>query len=173
MEVLSNLSLVHWLIGIAVYIIITAGIVYSFVRWVLKRLWRLYCNLKRQVIIMTPRDKSDAKIPATDMENEIDLLKKTGFLKIELQDYRSYDPSGKQCILVIGYHHEMAGLDDLLNRIKTKHIPLIVYTYKPIEIPKEIKEKIYSYPYSFIANFPITLMNHIFATAASFPYKSK
>ena len=109
------------------------------------------------------------------MRNEIKLLKDNGFLNIndEAGDFRSFDPSGRHCVVVLGYKQGMDGLDDVLNRMKSNHIPLIVYTYGNNTVAGPDKSLLDGYPYALYANFPLTLLNHIFATVASYPYASK
>jgi uncharacterized SAM-binding protein YcdF (DUF218 family) len=174
MEILSQLSLIHWIIGVAIYLIVTGAIAYGFVCWFFRRQWQLYRNLKRPIVLLTPIDSQGRRIDGTEMNEELRLLRSNQFLNVtpETTDYRSYDPSGTHSIVVLGYHQNMHGLKDLLGRIKTHHVPLLVYTYgKNIGVIKdEHKHLLDEYPYTLIANFKMTLMNHIFATVASFPY---
>jgi len=175
-ESLSQLSLVHWLVGIAMYSIVTAGAMLAFARWLFRRQWAFYKNLKRSVLVLSPVDEEFTKMPDKELTIEITLLKKNGFLYIkdDITDYRSFDTSNHHGLVVIGYHEKMAGLDDLLVRIKSNsHIPLIVYTYgRNKDVISEAHQELFkSYPYTLYANFPITLLNQVFTTVASFPYK--
>ncbi len=104
---------------------------------------------------------------------EIQLLRNNGFLNVSSQpsDYRSFNPVGKHCIVVLGYKEGMAGLDDVIARIKTNHVPLVVYTYGDNDIATADKSKFVDYPYTLYANFPLSLLNHIFSTVASYPYE--
>ena len=107
------------------------------------------------------------------MKAEIQLLHANGFLNVSKRsgDYRTFNPIGQHSIVVIGYKPGIDGLADLLNRIKTNHVPLVVYTYGNNAVSGTDKVLLEQYPYTLYANFPLTLLNHIFATVASYPYE--
>jgi hypothetical protein len=63
----------------------------------------------------------------------------------------------------------MAGIQDVLNRIKTKHVPLIVYTFGNSAVSGPDKAAFDTYPYTLYANFPLTLLNSIFSTVVECP----
>ncbi len=174
-EALSTLSLLEWIIITVIWLVTNAIIYLSFTKWVFGRLWRLYKNLKRPVIVLTPISESGATIASGEMKNEVQLLKSNGLLNIssDESDFRTFNPAGKHCIVVIGYLPGMIGINDLLTRIKSKHVPLIVYTYGNNRIDDKDKKMFDEYPFVLFANFPLTLLNHIFSTVASYPYESK
>lgn len=171
-EALSALSLLQWIIVSIVWIVSNVAIYYAFARWVLRRQWRLYRNLKRPIILLAPTNESGDVMPGGDLSTELQLLHNNGFLAVEqvARSYKTFNPIGKHCVVVVGYKPGMAGLDDLLGRIKSNHVPLIVYTYGNNLVSGPDKAKFDGYPYTLYANFPLTLLNHIFATVASFPY---
>lgn len=173
-EFLSALSLVHWIVlGIySIVLLLVRELVFG--RWILGRHRRLYKNLKRPVVVLRPLADNGGIVPGGEMIKEIDLLRENGFLNIAPPtDYRSFDPSGKHCVIVLGYKEGMEGLGEVLNRVKTHHAPLIVYTFGNNRVAEKDKKELDSYPYILYANFPLTLLNHIFATAASYPYEQK
>jgi len=173
---LSALSLLEWVIVTIVWLV-TNGLIYlAFAKWAFSRQWKLYQNLKRPVIVLTPISENGAPLPDGEMKNEITLLKSNGFLNVSSEgaDYRAFDPTGKHCVVVLGYRPGMAGLNDILTRIKNNHVPLIVYTYgENAAVHGKDKELFNQYPYMLYANFPLTLLNHIFLTVASYPYDRK
>jgi hypothetical protein len=149
-------------------------IYYSFARWIFRRQWRLFQNLKRPVVILQPQQPTGDVMPGGKLDVEIGMIRENGFLNVANQptDHRSFNPVGKHCVVVLGYRPGMVGLGDILSRIKSNHVPLIVYTYGEV-ISGPDKETLGSYPSALYANFPITLLNHIFATVASYPYERK
>ena len=170
MEFLSSLSLAHWLISIVLPAFVVGC---GFVLWFNRRFWHLYRNLKRPIRVLTTINSDHEKILGTEMENEIKLLNSNGFLNVVNKgNYESFNPDDEHCIVVIGYHKSMAGLNELMSMIRNKCIPLIVYTFKQNVncISPEHKKLFDSYANLLYANFPLTLMNHIFSTVACYPY---
>lgn len=175
-QILSGLSLTHWIILAAGYGISVAVSAVLFWRWFLRREFRLYRNLKRPVMVITPTDKHNVQIPGKDMRIEIDLLVRNGFLKIHngLTDYRAFNPNTRHCVVVLGYDPKMSGMDDVLTKVKNLQIPLIVYTFgENNALSAEHRQKFASYPLTIFANFQLTLINHIFSTLAVYPYDKK
>lgn len=174
-QILSNLSLVNWIILSAFYFLTVIISTSLFSRCFLRRQWRFYKNLKRSVFIITPTDAIGSKIARTEMDLERKMLKQNGFLKIDddVTDYRTFNPNNNHCIVVVGYHQNMKGLDEILIKVKYLQIPLIIYTYgENISVISESdKDKMGTYPLTIYANFQLTLLNQIFATLATFPYQ--
>lgn len=177
LQFLSTLSLLHWLILVTVYVVSVAAGAVLFLKWFLKKERRLYRNLKRPIMIITPTDKSNGQIPGKEMFVERDLLTRNGFLKLDgaVTDYRSFNPRNNHCLVVLGYDSEMAGLDEVLQKVKQLQIPLIVYTYNTnVGVISDGHRQLFdSYPLTLYANFQLTLINHIFATLAVYPYDDK
>lgn len=176
-KTLSALSLTHWLLLVFYHIVIVGLLTFGFIRWFWRKQWRLYKNLKRSIMIVTPTGQANEKIPSTEMELERKMLKDNGFLNIndQVTDFRSFKPASNHCILVIGYHQDMQGLDELITKVKHLQIPVIIYTYgKNIGAIADKHMRLFnSYPLILYANFQLTLMNHIFSTLASYPYDKK
>jgi hypothetical protein len=174
-DILKEVHLIYWIIIVGICVAVNIIIFYSFARWFFRRQWRIYQNLRRRIIIIQPTDSEGQGMPGSDMRKEIQLLRESRLFNVisEPIDYHSFNPSGKHCIVVIGYKQGMAGIDNILNKIRTNHVPLIVYTYGPLSVPASDKRKFDEYPYTLFANFPITLLNHIFSTVASFPYTNQ
>lgn len=171
----SDISLLQWALVTILWIIATVGVSYSFVHWFFRRQWRFFKNLRRPIVILEPRQSSGDLVPGGSMASEIEIIKENGFLNVDRQptDSRRFNPAGKHCIVVLGYKPGMIGLDDILIRIKSNHVPLIVYSYGSNSITGDDKAKFDTYQLTLYANFPLTLLNHIFATVASYPYDPK
>ncbi|MCK6560469.1 hypothetical protein HUU39_17915 [candidate division KSB1 bacterium] len=176
-ELFSNLSLIHWLFLLFFQFFTVGILVFLFMKWFLRKELRLYRNLKRPVMIITPSNSQGVKIESTEMELETRMLVKNGFFRIdnESTDFRSFNPRSNHCLVVLGYHPDMHGLDEVLTKVKMLQIPLIVFTYgKNINaIAQRDKTKLDSYPLTLYANFQLTLLNHIFTTLATYPYEQK
>lgn len=174
---LSDLSLVAWLYGVIVAIFFSTLAVILFLAWFFRKELRLYKNLKRPIMIITPTDSKGKKIAGKEMEVEIEMLKKNNLFNVYTgsHNFQSLNPKENYCLIVVGYDKNMAGLDDILSKVKSLHIPLIFYTYGENigAIDDEIKKKITQYPLHLCANFKLTLLNHIFTTLSTYPYEKK
>jgi len=167
----------HWLTVVLVYILSVAAGAALFLRWFLQKERRLYRNLKRPIMVITPTDKTNKQIPRKEMAMERELLQRNGLLKIDgtVTDYRSFNPRNNHCLVVLGYDHQMTALEEVLQKVKQLQIPLIIYTYNANigAISRAHKELLDTYPLVIFANFQLTLINHIFATLAVYPYDDK
>jgi len=173
-DILGQVSLMQWLAYAILTIIGSVIGVISFVFFFLKREKILYRNLKRPIMVIEPTNSKGDKIPGTSMEIEKQMLKDNGFLNVskEVSSYQTFDPNTNHCLVVVGYHEEMAGLDKIISKAEQKGIPIIVYTYGAnIDvIAKNDFNKLKESPWVLYANFKITLLNSIFSTLATFPY---
>lgn len=171
-DVLSDLSLLQWLVVVLLWAGSHLLAYLAYTRWVLRRSWRLHQHLKRPIVLLQPINAAGDLMPGGDLSQVLRLLKKDGFLNVQdgVRDYRSFEPGEGHCLVVLGYQPGMAGIEDLLARIKTKHVPLLVYTYGSNAVSGPDKVALDSYPYTLYANFPLTLLNSIFSTVASYPY---
>lgn len=174
-DALSALSLIEWVIVSAVFLATHIVVYLAFAKWVYRRQWKLYQNLKRPIVVFKPTYENGSVMPGGDMANEVKLLKKNGLLNIDDSpgNFKNFNPKGKHCIVVIGYKAGMAGFAEFLRRIETNHVPLIVYTFGSNAVAGDDKKVMDKYPYALPANFPLTLLNHIFATASSYPYDTR
>jgi hypothetical protein len=173
-DAITALSLIHWVILGLVWVVSYMVAHFAFARWIFRRQWRLYRNLKRPIIILEPIDEDGHKIPSGDLKIIVNTLRRSGLFNVRLMDYREYNPSMKHCIVVAGYIEGMAGLTDILRKIGGNQVPLIVYTYGIfLSSENEDKKKIENYPYSVCANFPLTVLSHIFSNVTGFPYENR
>ncbi len=174
-EVLSDLSLLQWVVVVALWAGSHLLAYLAYTRWILRRSWHLHQHLKRSIVLLQPINATGDLMPGGDLSQVLGILKKNGFLNVQdgVEDYRSFEPGDGHCLVVLGYRQGMAGIEDLLNRIKTKHVPLLVYTYGNNAVSGADKAAFDSYPYTLYANFPLTLLNSIFSTVASYPYGRK
>lgn len=147
--------------------------IWKFVWHFLQKELRLYRNLKRPIIVITPSDKQ-GKIRGKEMEIEIEKLKENKLFNVfnGSTDYKNFNPKNDYCLVVLGYDKNMIGLDEILTKINNLQIPLIVYTYgeNVTALNPEDKVKFDNYPWTLFANFKLTLINSIFNTLATYPY---
>lgn len=172
LEVLSNLALISWLVGIILGIGTGVLATLWFNRWLFKNQWRLYRNLKRPIIVLTPVS-NDTPMASGDMGEELLLLESNELLNITSgkHTYRNFNPAGKHCVVVLGYKEGMDGLKEIVESVRSNHVPLIVYTYGQSLSPGQDKTILDGYSYTIYANFPMTLMSQIFSTVSCFPYE--
>lgn len=171
---LGQMSLLQWIISIATSFVISAIGVGSYVYFIFKRERILYRNLKRPIMIIEPTNSAGDKIPGTSLEIEKQMIADNGFLRVskEVSSYQTFNPNNNHCLVVIGYHKDMVGLDKIIAKAEQKCIPIIVYTYglNAEAVAKDDFKKFKDYPWVLYANFKITLLNSIFSTLATFPY---
>ena len=168
---LGALSLLQWCLATGLGLVVGVLATLGFLRWLLARSWQLHRRLKRPIVVLHPLGPSGDVMPGGSLDSILPLLR-GGPLNVKdgITDHRYFTPTGDHCVVVLGYKCGMVGLRDLLARLKTKHVPLIVYTYGANSVTGVDKQLFDEYPYTVFANFPLTLLNHIFATVASFPY---
>ncbi|MCA9730910.1 MAG: hypothetical protein H6696_14185 [Deferribacteres bacterium] len=176
-ELLSALSLLQWTLIAICWLISNGIVIFVAGKWFWRKERRLYRNLKRPIMIITPTNENNGSIPGTNMAYEKKLLSDNGFFRIDgdVCDYKAFNPNNNHCIVVLGYHKEMDGIGDVLTKIKSLHIPLIIYTYgKNVNaITESHKKEFDRYPFILYANFHLTLINHIFTTLATYPFNFK
>lgn len=153
--------------------VVLLGVALSFLRHFIRKEWRLYKNLQREIMIITPSNAAGS-ISGKGMELEIEKLEESNLFNIskKVPDYRNFNPQDNHCLVILGYDKTMDGIDEILTKIKNLQIPLIVYTYgenvtalNPVD-----KIKIDNYPWALFANFKLTLLNSVFNTLATYPY---
>lgn len=170
---LSSIFTLRDLMIAVIWFIILAIAVFGFLRHFFRKELRLYRNLKRPIVVITPSDQQ-GKIRGKEMDLEIEKLRENKFFNVpdSSTDYKNFNPLNDYCLVVMGYDKNMVGLDEILSKIKNLQIPLIVYTYgeNVTALNPNDKTKLDSYPWTLFANFRLTLINSIFNTLATYPY---
>ena len=169
-EVFGNLSTAEWIVVGAVWLTTHVLVYIAFTRWFLGRQWRLYRNLKRPVIVLPPIMPGGGIAEGCEMRKELDLLQRSGLFNLKADgDYTTFNPSEKHCVVVLCYYAGMMGLDDVLAKVKAHHAPVIIYTFGK-RLSENDQKKVDEYPSAVPANYPLALLNSIFATVACYPY---
>lgn len=135
-----------------------------FTLFIFKKQIRLYRNLKRPIKVFY------AKGQTLNMQVETRTLRESGFFNIpeeptdNYQDCHSISDHG---LIIIGYTPGMEGLEDILDVIKTKRIPLIVYTKERLnEADRLLLE---SYPWYSLCNVPLRVISDAYTILSTFP----
>jgi len=172
-EIAGTISLLQWiyisgawLLGI---IVATAAVL----KFVFKRERYLHRNLQRPIVVLDPLDGDGKQLGNTDLDDIRKMIGDNEFLTLDerTKNAKTFLPRDNHYLVVIGYDPEMVGLADIVNRVKTLDIPLIVYTYGNNSIREEENKKLLSsYPWTNYANYKISLLNTIFSTLGSWPY---
>ncbi|MFZ2188349.1 MAG: hypothetical protein WAV73_02175 [Candidatus Moraniibacteriota bacterium] len=173
LDKISFASLLIEIIKFAIFAVVALVAGWQFSVHFFRKEHRLYKNLKRPIVIITPSDNT-GEIRGKEMKMEIEKLKENNLFNVseQMTDYKNFNPQNDHCLVILGYDKNMIGLDDVLNKIKMLQIPLIVYTYgeNTNALDLDDKAKLDSYPWMIIANFKLTLINSIFNTLATYPY---
>lgn len=144
----------------------TIGLVVTslFLYWFLRKEIRLFKNRRRPIKIFY------SKGAALNMRTETQTLRDSGFFNIpedptdDFQDCHRIEDHG---LVIIGYSKGMAGLEEILNCVKAKRIPLIVYTKDMLDTAD--KALLETYPWYSLCNVPLRLMSDTFTILSTFP----
>ena len=129
-------------------------------------------NLQRPIMLIEPHDAENQ--PLASMKLERQMLQDNGLLNlservpvIDLLDHEDGD-----CMIVVGYHPDMQGVEKILAFVSHSKLLLIIYTFgKNAQVITPEHQKLFdSYPWHQYANFKMSLLNSIFSTLATFPY---
>ncbi|MCE7936292.1 hypothetical protein DYH10_00655 [Candidatus Saccharibacteria bacterium CPR2] len=141
-----------WLVGFFVYL--------KFFR---KKEKRLFKNIKRPVAIVPSA--------STDMAHETLLIRNTGFFDVDLKaaDSRSADLIDNEYrLIVLAYEPTGDSFGKLFDTLKSKQIPLIIYSSPGVITKADIK-RIQGYSLHTISNTPLRLISDIFAIMSTYP----
>lgn len=134
----------------------------GFLLFFLKKEWRLYQNRKRPIMIF----KSDSQ----NMGLETKLLRDSKIFSVDepSENYQEIDRLDNHSPVILGYSPGMRGFEQILQGVKSKKVPLIIYAnYETIT--REDAEKLKEYSYYSICNLPLRLMNDVFTILSTFP----
>ncbi len=147
-------------------IVLGVIIVILFFRWWYKKELRFYKNSNKKSIFLIKSENNK-------LEDEIKLIKGTGIFKIG--ETISYDSTGidrleksKHSLVIIGYSKDMKNFNSFFEKIKTKGIPLVVYS--KIKLPDEIFDKCREYSWYSTCQTPLRLISDIFTIFSTYPY---
>jgi hypothetical protein len=149
---------------IVTYTIIGAVVATVFLWWFFKKEIRLFRNRRRPIMIFY------AKGSALNMGMETKTLRASGFFNIpedptdNFQECHRIEDHG---LVIVGYSKGMQGLRDILDCVKAKRIPLIVYTKDMLD-PAD-KSLLETYPWYSLCNVPLRLVSDTFIILSTFP----
>lgn len=131
--------------------------------FVCKKDLRLIQNLRRPIMVIGSSGK--------DMSLIINLIQDAGFFRMEppSRTAQSTDRIRRHSIVVIGYTSGESEMGKIIEAVKAKSIPVIIYA-TPNEINEEDEKLIREYSYAEIANSPFRLMNLIFSILSTHKY---
>lgn len=167
MEILSALSLIHWLILIGISAV--AGVIasISYLRLFYKREKIIVDNLKRPIKIFFP-----AKNATKNMEMEYNLLSKSGLFNVEKPtgDSRDTIRISNHSLIILGFDESMENFDSIFDGATAQKIPILVYTFGDNNALKPVHwKKLNSYPYYSVCNSPLRLTSDVFTMLSTFP----
>lgn len=109
-----------------------------------------------------------------NMGMETNILRDSKLFKIPEDPTNSYQDCNRiknHSLVIIGYTPKMDGFKDILDAIKVKKIPVIVYTKEQID--PDDRKLLDSYPWHSVCNFPLKLMNDVFTILSTFPNEKR
>lgn len=147
-------------------IILVTVVVFSllFTVFIFRKHIRQYRNLKRPIKIFY------AKGQTLNMQVEARTLRESGFFNIpeeptdNYQDCHSITDHG---LVIVGYTPGMQGLKDILDVVKNKRIPLIVYTKERLDDADKVLLE--SYPWYSLCNVPLRVISDAYTILSTFP----
>lgn len=143
-----------------------------FLRFVFRKEYRLYKNLKRKIAVIVPDGASDDE----KMDYEMKLLKRAGYFCIEEPClFNAIEWDRDYGMVVLGYK---TGNADALKKVVDRiggEFPLMIYTYGDYgALGAEEKKILKDNLLYIVANIPLNFVNGVFTTLAVYKYgKSK
>lgn len=137
--------------------------IFGFLLWVMKKEVRLFLNRKRPIKIFYAPG-------GPNMEIETKTLRQSGFFKIPedpTSNYQDCHNLTNHGLVIIGYVPGMPGLADILDAVKVKRIPLIVYTKARLD-PAD-QALLETYPWYSLCNVPLRIVSDAFTILSTFP----
>jgi hypothetical protein len=149
-----------------IVIVLVTSVVFSLLltHFIFRKQVRQYRNLKRPVKIFY------AKGQPLNMKAETKTLRESGFFNIPEEptdDYTDCNRIGNHGLVIIGYTPGMQGLKDILDAVKQKRIPLIVYTKERLEDAD--KALLETYPWYSLCNVPLRVISDAYTILSIFP----
>lgn len=177
-NIAENLSLGQWIILSVLGIIIASYKIFLGIVLFFRREINFQRNLKRPVLIIKPTDaevrnnESKYNVPM-NMKREINLLKKSQLFSIEgpITADEVATKIMNHGLIVIGYCEGMGSFQDVLNTVKAKQIPIIIYTFglNNLLSSHDLAET-KKYPWHTLSNFPVRLVSEVFSILSTFQY---
>ncbi|MHB1086220.1 MAG: hypothetical protein ACYCZ0_00545 [Minisyncoccota bacterium] len=149
---------------IATVVAVAMAFVLGLIIFMMKKEVRLFLNRKRPIKIFY------AKGGSLDMKMETKTLRESGFFKIPedpTDDFRDCHRLTNHGLIIIGYAPGMEGLKDILDAVKAKRIPLIVYTKE--RLSPEDQALLETYPWYSLCNVPLRVVSDAFTILSTFP----
>ena len=149
------------------YIILSIPIL-SVILWEYKRSYKLYKNLKRPIFLFEMKKDNLERVQEVLKETELNPLSpKTNITSLD-------SLTSKHSACIVGYEEgaESANiLQEIINRIRPYHTPLIIYT--DVQISKDVLPVIKEYSYFEICNSPLRVVTLINSIGQTFPYEKR
>lgn len=142
--------------------IVASGLVFTF--FIFRKQWRQHKNLKRPVKIFYAKGQS------LNMQVETRTLRDSGFFNIPedpTDNYQDCHTISDHGLVIVGYTPGMQGLKDILDVVKAKRIPLIVYTKERLN--EDDRLLLESYPWYSLCNVPLRVISDAYTILSTFP----
>lgn len=170
MEILNNLSIIHWVVITAISIAVSIWGTTRYIKFLYKREKILNNNLKRPIKIFFPA--GDTK---HTMEMEFNLLSGSGLFNVEKpsSDTRDTIRITNHSLVILGCSKNMNNFRKIFEKVQQEKIPVLIYTFGDNEaLKKEHWAKLNDYPYYSVCNSPLRLVSDVFTVLSTFPNKN-
>lgn len=140
-----------------------AAALYGILRFIYRKEIRLFNNAKRPIMIF--------KCDGMNMEIETQMLRDIGFFNVNEQpcsNFQMADRITDHGLVIVAYAEGNHHFDEILSRVRTAKVPLIVYS--KTRIPDDVTEKIRGYSWCLLCQYPLRLVNDVFGILYTFPH---
>lgn len=163
-DALSTITNVQSIILFLIGVVAATIVLVLFIVFFLRKEVRLFRNRRRPIMIFYPKGSDFNLGSETKMLRESKLFNIPENPTDNHQDCHSISNHG---LVVVGYVQGMLGFKEILDAVKAKKIPIIVYTKQRLaDADNKLLE---TYPWFSVCNFPLKLMNDIFTILSTFP----
>ncbi len=130
-QILSDMSLFLWILGLVISII---GFLWYFWKWV-KLQYRFGQNLKRKIYFLKTSENKDLQSEKEQIKN-LNLLNIDEEVKNISNNLNILQNLKDNAVYIVGYDENFNDYEKLINEAKNNKIPVIIYA-KQGKIPKE------------------------------------
>jgi hypothetical protein len=161
---------VHSIISFFLGLLPAGYAAYKLAEFVLRKEIRLFNNLKRTIYLL--------KTGRNNLVTEKELLSENGLYDVHnsildlTNDIKPLQTLRDFSVFVVGYSQDYSNYQSILDRVKSKNIPLIVLA-KPNEISDEHMNIFQQYIYFEMCNTSARLLTTIFSLSVVTPYEKK
>jgi len=170
MNLLSDLSTIHWVIVSIAAIFIWLVSFTVFCWWHYKKELRLYKNLKRKIMMINTNQSDTTR--SEQFKQLRRHLEKVGVFTIPNEIVNNSDvdstAKGKYSGIILAYDSEMQGWEAIFNVARANKLFVLIYTFGEGGDKGAVNTKANDYSHWNFANNQSSITNSLFTTLATF-----